>query len=206
MRSYRKASQPGHKMCNRCDKEMPATAEFFLRDKSRADGLAYECRECHRARKAGRDRRADRWSQMSSEQKIARLQSQRRYNSTPKGRAIMLRKAYMRADFCDLSVDEMMEMLAKPCSHCGTTDIPRGLDRIDNSLPHVKGNVAPACAPCNFARGDRFTFDEMQRIGDAIREVMRDRDPKVAASAENLGMFSSRRHARSEHKHPLPPA
>ena len=175
MRTYRKASTPGNKICNRCDRELLASPEIFLCDKTRHDGLAYECRECHRQRKLGRDRRKERWSLLSDEQKNARIASQRTYNSTPKGRAIMLRKAYSRVDECDLSVDQMMVMLSMPCVHCGTTDIPRGLDRISNAQPHIIGNVATSCAPCNFARGDRFSFAEMQIIGAVIRKVMQDR-------------------------------
>jgi hypothetical protein len=66
-------------------------------------------------------------------------------------------------------------MIVQPCVYCGTTDQPRGLDRIDNALPHIKGNVRTACTACNFARGDRFTADEMDIIGAAIRKVMDNR-------------------------------
>lgn len=97
------------------------------------------------------------------------------YFKTDRGRAIMLRKGYRRSDACDLSVDEVLALIVQPCVHCGTQDQPRGLDRIDNNLPHIKGNVAPACAPCNIARGNRFTFDEMKRIGAVIRQIMQDR-------------------------------
>ena len=74
-----------------------------------------------------------------------------------------------------MTVDEMIGFISQPCVHCGTIEEPRGLDRIDNALPHIKTNVAPSCAPCNFARGNRFTFKEMQRIGEVIRAVFRDR-------------------------------
>lgn len=120
---------------------------------------------------------------MTPEQKIRRRAIMQRYNRTIKGRAIFLRKAYERIDACDLSTDEMVALISQPCIHCGTTDEPRGLDRIDNALPHIKTNVAPSCAPCNFARGDRFTFDEMQRIGAVIRAVFRDRKTTATDSA-----------------------
>jgi len=174
MRKYNRA-QPGYRICHRCEKEFPATAEYFLRDASRALGLAYECRVCHSARKKGCDRRSERWSCLTPEQKIRRKEIARIYGKTVKGRAIFLRKAYQRVDECDLTVDEMIGFISQPCVHCGTIEEPRGLDRIDNALPHIKTNVAPSCAPCNFARGNRFTFKEMQRIGEVIRAVFRDR-------------------------------
>lgn len=174
-RKYRIATKDGHKCCNRCDGEFPATPEYFLRDKTRRDGLAYECRACHCERKRGRDNRSDRWANLTPEQKVKVQARQLRYGRTDKGRAVYLRQAYKRIDACDMTPAEVLELILQPCLHCGTTDSPRGLDRIDNSKPHVKGNVVPSCAPCNFARGDRFTFSEMQRIGAVIRQIMQDR-------------------------------
>ena len=163
------------RQCHRCGEVLPANADFFMRDKSRPLGLAYECRECHRERKRGRDDRSDRWSKMTDEQRAKAKARNQRYAKTDKGRAVFLRKAYERIDACDMTTAEILAMIVQPCVHCGTTDMPRGLDRIDNSQPHIKGNVAPSCAPCNFARGDRFTFAQMQVIGQVIRKVIKDR-------------------------------
>lgn len=189
MRKYRQASLPNHRICNRCESEMPATSEYFITDTSRALGVGYECKGCHSVRKKGRDRRAERWSNMTQEQRVMAVARNRKYAKTDKGRAIFLRKAYQRIDACDLSSAEVLQIIVQPCIHCGTADIPRGLDRINNALPHIKGNVAPSCAPCNFARGDRFTFEEMQRIGVVIRAVLQDRRTKVIESADHPGNF-----------------
>lgn len=172
------------RQCNRCKRILPSTDEFFLRDKSRPLGLAYECKECHRERKRGRDNRSDRWAFMTDEQRAKAKARHQRYAKTDKGRAVFLRKAYERIDACDMTTAEVLELITQPCVHCGTTEAPRGLDRIDNSKPHIKGNVAPSCAPCNFARGDRFTFEEMQRIGKVIRQVLKDR---TCGTTENEG-------------------
>lgn len=87
------------------------------------------------------------------------------------GRAISLRHAYKRIDACDLTTREVAEIIEQPCTYCGTTTENRGLDRLDNSKPHIKGNVIPCCAPCNFARGDRLTVEEMMQVGALIREI-----------------------------------
>lgn len=163
--------------CTRCKVVKPLALDSFIKDKSRPHGLGYECRECHRQRKRERgENRTDRWSLLTKEQKEKVKARQRRYNKTPKGRAISLRNAYKKIDDCDFTVEELMAVLEGPCVHCGTTDLPRGLDRIDNTKAHTKDNVAPSCAPCNLARGDRFTFEEMQEIGLAIRSVMAKRN------------------------------
>lgn len=177
-----------HRQCHRCGEVLPATSEFFLKDRSRPLGIAYECRECHRERKRGRDNRSDRWALMTDEQKGLVKARQARYAKTDKGRAVFLRQAYRRIDECDMSTAEVLALITQPCVHCGTTDAPRGLDRIDNAKPHVRGNVAPSCAPCNFARGDRFTFEEMKRIGVVIRQIMLDRLCDRAQNADHQGI------------------
>lgn len=177
--------------CNRCKQTMPATDEVFVKDKSRPLGLAYECIQCHRDRKRGRDNRPDRWQNMTDEQRSKAKARNKKYSQTDKGRAVFLRKAYQRIDACDLTTDEVFDLISKPCVHCGTTDLPIGLDRIDNKKPHIKGNVAPSCAPCNFARGDRFTFDEMQIIGKVIRQIFRDRTSDQAQNEAHQEIFSN---------------
>lgn len=177
--------------CNRCKQTMPATEDVFVKDKSRPLGLAYECIQCHRDRKRGRDNRSDRWANMTNEQREKAKARNKRYSQTDKGRAVFLRKAYQRIDACDLTTAEVLEMISMPCVHCGTTDLPIGLDRIDNSKPHIKGNVAPSCAPCNFARGDRFTFDEMQIIGKVIRQIFKDRTSDPTQNEAHLGISSN---------------
>lgn len=158
--------------CFRCRCDLTATTENFYKEKGRPLGLAYECKICHNARKKGRDRRKERWVNMNPEQRDKAKARNRKYGQTDKGRAVFLRKAYERVDACDLSTDEVLELIRKPCVYCGTIERPRGLDRIDNTYPHVRGNVRPACAPCNFARGDRFTAAEMDLIGAVIRQIM----------------------------------
>lgn len=166
---------PGHKVCNRCDQEMPATPEIFLCDASRPDGLAYECRPCHRERRRGRDRRKERWSQLTPEQKKARLATQRRYNAKGYGRAVGLLRRYRQLDECDLTAREVLSLIEMPCTYCGTTDANRGLDRIDNGLPHWRSNVQTACTDCNLMRGNRFSVEEMKRLGEVVRDIRRDR-------------------------------
>lgn len=172
MRTRHISPVEGFRHCNRCDQLLPATPEVFVRDSTRPLGLGYECRACHRARKLGRDNRSDRWANHTPEQRKKAVERNRRYDKTDKGRAVFLRKAYARIDACDLTAKEVYELIIQPCVYCGTTDSPRGLDRIDNALPHVRTNVRPACAPCNFARGDRFTAAEMDIIGAVIRQVI----------------------------------
>jgi len=67
-----------------------------------------------------------------------------------------------------LNEDEVRDLLKRPCYYCGTLPaqvatirmnhngdyIYNGLDRIDNSLGYILGNVAPCCRMCNVAKNN----------------------------------------------------
>lgn len=53
----------------------------------------------------------------------------------------------------DLDLDFVREAIRGGCQYCGEMTIRMTLDRIDNSVGHVKSNVIPACIRCNYVRG-----------------------------------------------------
>lgn len=76
---------------------------------------------------------------------------------------------------CDVDIDWMIKnIMTKPCYYCGDTHRV-GCDRIDNSKGHTKDNIIPCCYDCNCARNNNFTVEEMKIIGEAIREVKKNR-------------------------------
>lgn len=192
VRAHRKATKLGYRICNRCETELPATPEIFLRDASRYLGLAYECRTCHSARKIGRDRRTERWVNHTPDQRRKAKDRQYRYNRTDKGRAVFLASAYKRIDAKkgyanDITSDYLLSFVFEaPCTYCGTVDDPIGCDRIDNSKGHTIANTVPACVTCNFARGDRLTHEEMLRVGHLISEIRADRLSKITENEDRL--------------------
>lgn len=173
IRTNHKNNRAGYRRCIYCKLDFPATIEYFYNDKSRSLGISYDCRVCLSIRKKGKDKRRSRANNPESKEK-QRIRAAK-YRKTIKGRAIGLRNTYRQHDECNLTIDEFIFLIQQPCFHCGTTDVPIGLDRIDNSFGHIKGNVVPSCRACNFARGDRFTFKEMQKIGKVIRKILEGR-------------------------------
>ena len=174
-----------YRTCFRCDRSLVATPENFYREKSRPLGLAYECKDCHRVRKKGRDRRKERWGSLTEEQKELRRARMTRWGRSQRGRATYLRKAYQRIDECNLSAAEVLAYIVKPCVYCGTEIHNRGLDRIDNALPHNKGNVQTACTDCNIVRGNRFTVEEMKLIGRTIA-IIKNARGSSSTEAQNV--------------------
>lgn len=112
---------------------------------------------------------------MTPDQKDAKKARYRQYMSEGYGRALAARKRYEKTDACDLTTLEILAIIEMPCTYCGTTDEGRGLDRIDNSRAHVKGNVLSCCRDCNMARGDRLTVEEMKRVGAVIAQIRAER-------------------------------
>lgn len=52
----------------------------------------------------------------------------------------------------DLTLEVVQELIANPCLYCGETELMMTLDRIDNSVGHVRKNVNPSCIRCNLLR------------------------------------------------------
>lgn len=77
-------------------------------------------------------------------------------------------------DVCDYTIDEMLEVMAKPCIYCGDTH-RIGLDRIDNSKGHTKDNTVSCCYECNCARNNNFSFEEMKVLGKTIKQIKENR-------------------------------
>jgi hypothetical protein len=54
----------------------------------------------------------------------------------------------------DLDLEYVKLSISKPCAYCGETTLRMTLDRIDNSIGHLKSNVIQACIRCNYTRGN----------------------------------------------------
>jgi 5-methylcytosine-specific restriction endonuclease McrA len=80
----------------------------------------------------------------------------------------------------ELTYDEALELIMRPCNYCGidpsnyrndrqygVTVHYTGLDRVDNSRGYLLDNVVPCCKPCNVAKNDRSRQDFL----DWVRRV-----------------------------------
>lgn len=82
--------------------------------------------------------------------------------------------------FFELTREEFHSLVTKPCTYCGCDPMGRetvsgfrynGLDRKKNDKGYVKGNVVPACGPCNSIKSDKLTHAEMMAGMEAILRV-----------------------------------
>lgn len=72
-----------------------------------------------------------------------------------------------------LTIEEYTALRHGPCHYCGhhLSEWGVGLDRKDCALGYVSGNVVPCCFPCNQAKSDIFTYEEMLVLGEAVRRI-----------------------------------
>ena len=56
------------------------------------------------------------------------------------------------------------------------------VDRRDNRQGYVIENCVLACAVCNNAKSDKFTYEEFKRVGDVIKEIWQQRKSKLSQS------------------------
>lgn len=80
------------------------------------------------------------------------------------------RNAKMRKVDWNLTKEQFEMLILQPCHYCGhegkksTTGsliTYNGLDRVDNNLGYIVGNVAPCCMTCNSAKG-ALTLEEFR--------------------------------------------
>jgi hypothetical protein len=81
------------------------------------------------------------------------LAKAREYIHSPTGRYRALKSgAGVRGHIFSLSFVEFMLFWQKPCHYCGEPIRSVGLDRIDNSIGYVLGNVVSCCKGCNYGK------------------------------------------------------
>jgi len=65
-----------------------------------------------------------------------------------------------------LSLEEYLKIIDNPCYYCLadiTNETGSGLDRMDNDLGYIPGNVVPCCKECNRIRSKSMSSEEFLR-------------------------------------------
>ena len=74
----------------------------------------------------------------------------RRYHATPTYKLYTYRQgARHRGIKFELTPEEFMKFWKQPCHYCGTAIRTVGIDRVNNDLGYVHGNVVPCCTTHN---------------------------------------------------------
>lgn len=107
-----------------------------------------------------------------------------------------VKKAKSREINFELSIEEASELFKSNCYYCGAkpsnlrkrdTGIEvfyQGIDRTDNSLGYVQGNVVPCCKYCNFAKFDRSHDQFLEHVSTIYLKNVQRLDRKIVGSSE----------------------
>lgn len=93
----------------------------------------------------------------------------------------------------DLDLEFVRDLLKKGCSYCGENqyNVKMSLDRINNSLGHIKSNVLPSCDNCNLTRGT-MPYEAWLLVAKTIRK------------ARKLGLLAGWNRRAGSRSKPLP--
>ena len=65
--------------------------------------------------------------------------------------------------------EQIREIISKSCLYCGESDPTLiGMDRVDNSIGHVIGNIVPCCIRCNSLKRD-MPIEVWKNISPTVR-------------------------------------
>ena len=144
------------KSCSKCGEVKPL--DMFYKNSGCVGGYRHDCKSCaNKARKIARSRDIDTTREYG--RKYAKEWISRNAEKTKMYGYAKLDKKKIRDN--DLDLDFCINEMKKPCIYCGFTDNPcNGLDRIDNSVGHIKENCVPCCQLCNVTRMDNYSHQE----------------------------------------------
>lgn len=143
--------------CNLCKISLPKSSF------SKRDGSTYrkQCKSCRSLKaKLARDndletsRARGRASYLKNKDNPLRKEnskiSSKAFLMTKNGKFITYRaNANRRRIEFSLTLDDFCRLWQRDCTYCGKCIDTIGIDRIDNSLGYISGNVMPCCYDCN---------------------------------------------------------
>ena len=135
------------KVCTKCKKVKPLS-EFYKREKCSVDGYRQQCKECIRQ---------IRYTWVENNKERHKEYRHKYYQTTNYRYKSYVDNANRRGLEFNLSLDYVDELIHTDCVYCGSYDNPNGIDRIDNSIGYISGNVQSCCWKCNQAK---YTMSE----------------------------------------------
>jgi hypothetical protein len=99
------------------------------------------------------------------------------------------RGAFMRNLLFNLSYEEYIDIVIKPCEYCGFISKFKvnGCDRIDNDKGYFKNNIYPACSLCNKIKGNQKLHEFIFKIKSIVNFTMN----KIPINNDLINKFKS---------------
>jgi hypothetical protein len=77
-----------------------------------------------------------------------------------------------------IGFEDYVKLISQPCFYCefpNNVETKIGLDKLDPKRGYELDNVVSCCIECNIVRGDRFSVEEMKRLGEVIKLIKTER-------------------------------
>jgi hypothetical protein len=181
------------KQCTRC-KQIKNIIEF-TKDKYNSDGLDNWCKDCKRiwqSSKRGKEA-MNRYNRSPKGKKTAKKyyyskKGQKRYKNyslTPQGIFAHIKGgANHRKILFDINKEDFVEWYnnqTKKCIYCDRIEIEAikdrngnykrlSIDRKDNNKGYTLDNIVLCCHRCNTIKSKTFTYEQMIRVGNILKE------------------------------------
>lgn len=151
------------RVCRKCGEEKDIS--MFVSHKQCKHGKSHECKSC-------KDKSRVRWAGGKVEYDRQRYERRKLAHQIERSERnhIYKMRSYIGSDkkkglAHDIDEDFCLVQMSKPCYYCSHIDTPiNGLDRIDNSIGHIKTNLIPCCQLCNMTRGNRWSHEDFKNF------------------------------------------
>ena len=147
------------KTCPNCNKIKRISN--FSKNSNSPDGLAYYCKECHNHKSKIR--------RQANPEKIraTSISSNQRFN-------MAVSRAKKRELSWELALDQWISLVIdNVCHYCNgqMSQTGVGLDRKDNNIGYVMGNVIPCCCACNRIKSMYLSYEEMLAVASLLKQM-----------------------------------
>lgn len=159
-------------LCKICGKGEPEV-EFYIKKTGNRLYRRFLCRDCdaeYKKKYPASDALKARGNEVRSEtRKMHRTDKANRAYHILTDSKLSDRKRCMEND---LDEEYIKTAISFDCSYCGQAEEMMTLDRIDNSIGHLKANVVPCCMQCNYFRRN-MPFEAWLLLVPAMKEARR---------------------------------
>lgn len=78
----------------------------------------------------------------------------------------------------DISFEDFEVLIKNRCHYCDgeLNKTGCGLDRKNNNLGYIAGNVVPCCKECNAVKNSFFTYEDMMLLSPVLKQIRRQKD------------------------------
>lgn len=151
--------------CSKCKSDKQAS-DFYKRSE-RPGGVRYSCKACDRGYEE--PKRSSPYKG-NLPRKFRMAEWRKGYQDTPRAKYLSYRAtAKCRGLEFTLTFEQFMEFWQKPCHYSGRAIKTVGLDRVDNSVGYVYGNVVSCCEDVNRAKRQLSKEDFIALCRDIVR-------------------------------------